>query len=406
MARRIFHLDLDAFFVSVEQALAPSLKGKPVVVRGDPRYRGVVACASYEARRYGLKAGMPLSIAKRLCPHAIFIAGRFSRYQEFSERFMAILGDYSPDLEPMGLDEAYLDMTGFEPIYGPPAMVGERIRERVHRELGITVSIGIASTKVAAKVAADICKPDGLLEVPPGPDASFLAPLDIEQLPGAGGKTGQALRSLGCRTIGELAAMSPAVVRRVLGVWGDVLQLWANGLDDRPVVPPAPVKSISRETTFAEDIHERNLLRATLAYLGERVGASLRREGKLARCVQIKVRYSSFETITRQTTLAMPADADGVILKAGLELLTRTLNSRREKVRLLGIGVADLIKGGRQMALLGNREVRLEALDRAIDRLRGRYGFTALQRGMTLPLGQLFAQENHDYLLKTTSLSR
>ncbi len=406
MARRIFHLDLDAFFVSVERALDPSLRGKPVAVGGDPRYRGVVACASYEARKFGLKAGMPLSRAKSLCPHAIFIPGRYHYYQEYSDRFMAILADYSPDLEPMGIDEAYVDMTGFELLYGPPAGVAQEIRDKVRSQLNITVSVGIASCKVAAKVASDACKPDGLLEVPPGEDRAFLAPLPIGQLPGAGGKTGQTLMAFGVRTIGELAAASPTLVRRTLGAWGDLLHMFANGIDDRPVQPPAPAKSISRETTFPQDIRDEQLLRASLAYLGERVGASLRREGKLARCVQIKVRYSSFETITRQATLPHPGDSDDAIFGAGLELLNRALRERREPIRLLGIGVSNLVPNGSQLALLQSWEARGESLSQAMDRVRGKYGFTALQRGRTLPLRRLFTQEKGDYLLKTPALSR
>lgn len=404
--RRIFHIDLDAFFVAVERALDPSLEGKPVVVGGLPGSRGVVACASYEARPYGLRAGMPLARAYRLCPHAVFLPGRFHKYQEVSSQFMEILGRYSPFLEPLGLDEAFMDMTGFESLYGSLVALARQIKATVRKELRIVASIGIASSKVAAKVASDYGKPDGLVEVPPGQDAAFLAPLPLRKLPGAGEKTGQVLQRLGIGTIGELAQVPTVTLRRLFGAYGDMLHLWATGQDSSPVSPiPAP-KSISRETTFPQDTRDLNFLLATIRYLGERVGAELRSEGKKARCVTVKVRYADFHTITRHHTLREPACHDEAIFQAGAALLGKALEERREKVRLVGIGVADLVEGTQQLSLWEGQAQRLERLCQAVDKVREKYGFTALETGRTLALGQLFPQDRRGYILKTSCLSR
>ena len=272
--RTIMHVDLDAFFVSVEQASNPELRGKPVVVGGKPGSRGVVATASYEARAFGLHSAMPLSTAVRLCPQAIFIEGNYNHYADVSKKFMAILADFSPFLEPMGLDEAYMDVTGFESLHGSIHQMALKIKQRVKDELGIVASIGIASCKVVAKVASDESKPDGLIEVPPGDEAAFLAPLAIRKLPGVGKKTEQVLMGLGIRTIGQLARMPPNALKSRFGVFGEMLRRHANGMDNSPVTPPGEAKSISRETTFEEDTHDIDFLSATLRYQAEKVGAT------------------------------------------------------------------------------------------------------------------------------------
>ena len=300
--RTIMHIDLDAFFVSVEQAANPELRSKPVLVGGKPGSRGVVATASYEARAFGLHSAMPISTAVRLCPHAIFIEGNYHHYSEVSKKFMAILADFSPFLEPMGLDEAYMDVTGFESLHGTIHHMALNIKQRVKDELGIVASIGIAPCKVAAKVASDESKPDGLIEVPPGGEAAFLAPLAVRKLPGVGKKTEQDLTGLGVRTIGQLARMPLPALECRFGAFGDMLHRYANGIDNSSVTPPEEAKSISRETTFEEDTHDMVFLSATLRYQAERVGADLRNAGKQAKCVSIKVRYADFTTITRQRT--------------------------------------------------------------------------------------------------------
>ncbi len=406
MTRRIFHIDLDAFFVAVERALDPSLEGKPVAVGGEAGQRGVVTCASYEARPYGLRAGMPLAQAQRLCPHAIFIPGRFRHYQEVSQQFMDILAQYTPFVEPLGIDEAFLDMTGFESLYGPLESAARRIKEQVRRELRITASIGIASSKVVAKVASDRCKPDGLLEIPPGEDARFIAPLPIQELPGIGEKVGKKLEASGVSTVGQVAALHPTELRRMFGAWGDLLHLWARGQDHSPVSPLAPAKSISRETTFERDTLDMEVVRGMLRYLSERVGYALRMEGKLTRCVSLKLRYADFSTITRQQTLKRPSDTDEAIFDAIQQLLSKALKERREKVRLIGVGVSNLIPSEGQLALLRTQGLKDQDLSRAMDTIREKYGFNSVQRGLTFALRGHFPQEHGHFILKTASLSR
>jgi DNA polymerase-4 len=380
------HIDLDAFFVSVEQVSNPELRGKPVVVGGKPDRRGVVATASYEARAFGLHYGMPLATAARLCPQAIFIEGNYQRYAEVSKKFMAILADFSPFLEPTGLDEAYMDVTGFKSLHGSIRQMALKIKQRVKGELGIVASVGVATCKVVAKAASDESKPDGLIEVPPGAEPAFLAPLAIRKLPGVGKKTEQVLMGLGIRTIGQLARMPLPALKSRFGMFGDMLYRYANGVNNSPVTPPAEAKSISRETTFEDDTRDNVLLSATLRYLTERVGADLRELRKQAKCVSIKVRYADFTTITRQRTLPQLTDVDQTIFQTGNELLQKAVASDRRAIRLIGIGVSSLSEPGKQLSLIDSAEQRLEKLNRAVDRIRDRYGFTAIQTGSTLRL--------------------
>ncbi len=402
---RIMHIDLDAFFVSVEQVLNPELKGKPVVVGGKPDRRGVVAAASYEARAFGLHSGMPLATANRLCPQAIFIEGSFPRYRDASQRFMAILADFSPYLEPMGLDEAYLDATGFESIHGSIRQMAVAIKKRIKDELGLCASVGIADCKVVAKVASELSKPDGLLEVPAGKEYSFLAPLPVAQLPGIGKKSEHILKGLGINTIGQLAALPVDILKSHFGTAGLIIHNHANGIDDRKVEPPGEAKSISRETTFGRDTRDGSLLAATLRYLSEKVGSELRSQGKQARCVTLKLRYTDFTTITRQHTLSQASDSDQVIFATGSELLKKELSVGKQAVRLIGIGVASLVRG-RQRDMLDASDMRLEKLNMAIDRIRHKYGFTAIQTGRTLLLKDIFPANDKGYTLPTPSLSR
>ena len=406
MARTIVHIDLDAFFVSVERALNPELQGKPVVVGGRPDRRGVVASASYEARAFGLHAGMPLTTAYRLCPQATFIEGGFPKYRDASQRFMAILADFSPYLEPVSLDEAYLDATGFESIYGSIYQMAVAIKQRIKDELGLCASVGIASCKVAAKVASELSKPDGLLEVAAGEERSFLAPLPIAKLPGIGKKTERILNGLGINTIGELSITPLNTLKSHFGASGELLHRFANGIDDRKVEPPSAAKSISRETTFGKDILSHSLLQATLRYLSERVGSDLRQRGKQARCVTLKVRYSDFTTITRSHSLSQASDSDQTLFDTGVELLRKALYQEKQPVRLIGIGVSNLTEPGRQLEMLDSSAQRLEQLNKAIDRIRKKYGFTAIQTGRTLLLKDIFPKTDGGYTLHTPSLSR
>ncbi|MCL0058018.1 DNA polymerase IV [Dehalococcoidales bacterium] len=392
MARTIMHIDIDAFFVSVEQALNPELQGKPVVVGGRPDRRGVVASASYEARRFGLYSGMPLITAYCLCPQAIFIEGSFPKYRDASQRFMAILADFSPYLEPVSLDEAYLEATGFESIYGSIWQMAVVIKQQIRDELGLCASVGIASSKLVAKIASDLSKPDGLLEVAEGKERSFLAPLPVAKLPGVGKKTERILNGLGINAIGKLSTMPLSILKRYFGASGELLHRYANGIDDREVKLPSAAKSISRETTFSQDTKDHSLLKATLRYLSEQVGAELRQQGKQARCITLKLRYADFTTITRSHTLKQASDTNQTISETGLELLNKALAQEKQPVRLIGIGVSNLTKLGRQLDMLDISAQRREQLNRAIDRIRNKYGFTAIQTGRTLLLKDIFPQ--------------
>ncbi len=406
MPRVIFHADLDAFFVAVEQALDPALRGLPVIVGGEPGGRGVVASASYEARAFGIHSAMPLAEAQRRCPRAVFLPGRYERYAEYSERFLDILAELTPDIEPRGLEEAYLDMTGFEPLYGRPRQAARRLKERVRRELRLVVSVGIASNKMVAKVASSISKPNGLLEVPAGREAAFLAPLPVGRLPTVGEEAERTLRALGIRTVEQLAALPPEKLEYHFGALGRAMAQYARGLDSALVVGPAPPKSISRSTTLAQDSLDVEFLQALLRYLGERVGVALRREGKWARRITTTVRYADFRTVSRSRTLREPANTDDGIMEPALELLRRALRERWDRVRLVGVGVSELTEGGFQLALLARGREQQGQLTAALDRLRAKYGFTSIQTGRTFCLGQALPTERGAYVLKTPALSR
>jgi DNA polymerase-4 len=381
MARCIFHIDLDAFFVSAEQALDPGLKGKPVIVGGDPERRGVVASASYEARPFGIHAGMPLSRARRLCPQAVLIRANFSRYKDASAKFMEILGDFSPYIEPLGIDEAYLDVTGCEEPYGSPRQLALAIKERIYKELKLTASVGIGGCKVVAKIASDLCKPDGLLEIAPGEEQAFLNPLPVDKLPGVGKKTEQILKEMGITTIGELASLPAGTVRRRLGALGTVLHSYARGMDDREVEAPGEAKSISQELTFARDTLDPHFLEANLHRLCQEVCQELRSQNKRAGCVAIRLRYSDFETITRQVSLENASNANQVIFATALQLLNKALAHQEKPVRLIGIRISSLVGKEKQLPMFDSGIEKPERLDKAIDKIRKKYGSTAIKTG-------------------------
>jgi len=382
--RTILHIDLDAFFASVEVVLNPVLKGKPIIVGGKPNQRGVVATASYEARTFGVHSAMPLVTAHKLCPQGIFISGNFNQYREFSRKFMAILNDFSPFIQPMGIDEAYLDVSGFESLHGSIHQMAAKMKQRIKSELGLCASVGIATCKVVAKVASDLSKPDGLIEVAPGKEHTFLAPLSIEKLPGIGKQRLKIITSLGIHTIGELAQVPAQTMQLRLGSAGELLHNYANGIDDREVLPPGEAKSISRETTFQVDTQDRQLLERILWKQSEKIGATLRRESKQAKCVTLKLRYADFSTITRSCTLRESIDIDRVIFEAGMKLLEQPLAKNNQTIRLIGIGVTNIMEMSRQETLFTPSTRKLEKLYQAIDRIRARYGFDAIKTGTSI----------------------
>jgi DNA polymerase IV len=406
MIRGILHIDLDAFFVSVEQVIRPELKGKPVIVGGNPDRRGVVASASYEARAFGIHAAMPLMQAYRLCPQAVFLQGNFSKYREESDKFMKILSDFSPALEPGGLDEAYLDVAGCD-IFGTPRQIAVSIKERVRKELQIVASVGISQAKIIAKIASDYGKPDGLVEVDPGKEKEFLAPLPVSRMPGIGDKTERVFRELGIKTIGELAAMKEAYLKSRFGSYGIVLHRYANGIDNRTVEMRGEAKSISRETTFAEDINDNRFIYGTLTYLCERVGKEMREQNKQARSISIKLRFSDFETLNRSRSFPELITSDSAIYQAAAALLDKALTAGKNKmVRLIGVEVSNLAGDGRQLTMFDQNPRRMEQMDRAIDKIREKYGFGVVQSGRTMVLRELFEPGDQGYSLHTPSLSR
>jgi len=381
MAGCILHIDLDAFFVSVEQVLNPKLKGRPVIVGGDPERRGVVASASYEARHFGIHAGMPSSTARRLCPQAVFIRPHFSLYKDASAKFMRILSDFSPRIEPLGLDEAFLDATGCIEPHGSPRNLALAIKQRILEELKITASVGIATCKVVAKIASDLCKPDGSLEIAPGKEQAFLNPLPIAKLPGVGKKTEQSLREMGISTIEDLANLPVDTMNKRFGATGAVLHSYARALDYREVEAPGEARSISQELTFASDSLDRSFLEANLHNLCQEVCQDLRSHGKRAKCVAIKLRYADFKTVTRQVTLQEASDVTQAVFATAHQLLSKALAQREKPVRLIGIRISSLVGEGKQLPMFDAGKEKPKHLDKAIDKIRTKYGSTAIRTG-------------------------
>jgi DNA polymerase-4 len=375
-SRAISHVDMDAFYASVEQRDRPELRGLPVIVGADPKGRGVVSACSYEARVFGVRSAMPISRAYRLCPHGVYLPVHMDKYAHVSTEIMAILGDFTPLVEPVSVDEAFLDLTGTETLWGPPLEAVRQIKARIRAETGLTASAGLAANKFVAKVASDLKKPDGLVVVPAGGEAAFLAPLPIERLWGVGKATAKELQALGVTTIGQLQALSPAVITARLGPHGPDLLALAFGRDARPVEPFSPPKSMGAETTFGRDCTDVARLEDTLRGQSERVARELRAENLAACRVTLKLRWADFRTLTRSHT--------GDPTQDGLEIYRRaaTLLAREpliQPVRLIGVSASTLRPQARgQLPLLDPAAVRREQLARAVDRITARYGRSAI----------------------------
>ncbi len=370
----ILHVDMDAFYASVELRRRPDLRGRPLIVGGGAR--GVVLSATYEARASGVRSAMPMRRARRLCPQAAVLPPRFADYAEASAGVMAVFRSVTPLVEPLSLDEAFLDVSGAARRLGRPAWIGEWIRARIADEQGITCSVGVAPTKFLAKLASSACKPDGLLVVPADRITGFLHPLPVEALWGVGERTAEQLRGLGLRTVGDLAGQPPAALRRVLGdAAATHLHELAHGRDPRRVTPDEPDKSIGAEETFDTDVDDHEVVHRELLRLAERTGARLRASGQAGRTVSIKIRFADFSTVTRARTLPAPTDAGHEVyetaraLYAGLEL-------DRPRIRLVGVRVEGIAPAGdaaRQLEL-GAREHGWRDADRAVDRASRRFG--------------------------------
>ncbi len=379
LSRTIFHVDMDAFFVSVEELFDPSLKGKPVVVGGQRHERGVVSAASYEARKFGVHSALPLRTAAKLCPQAIFVDGHPERYRECSEKAYKVLTTFSPQVEMASIDEAYLDMTGTARLHGPPLRAAHKLHQRMKEETQLNCSIGIGSSRLIAKVSSAQAKPNGVLWIVPGEEAKFLAPLDVREIPGVGKVMESHLHALGIKRVGDLARLEDSELEERFGKWGLALAGKARGEDaggwfDSEVGADTAAKSISHEHTYNEDTADTNQLEATLMRLSEMVGRRLREAKFYARTIQLKLRYKDFTTITRAHSLPVPTQLDGEIFEEVRKLFRKNWKVGSQ-VRLLGVQASSFEGQMEQINLLdGSRQQRWKDALAAADRLRDKFG--------------------------------
>jgi DNA polymerase-4 len=386
--RAILHIDMDAFYASVEEQDRPELKGTPLIV-GGTGVRGVVAAASYAVRRFGVRSAMPMREALRRCPQAIVVQPRMARYQEVSARVFAIFREFTPLVEGLSLDEAFLDVTAGEKLLGKPEAIGAEIRRLIAQRTGLTASVGIAPNKLLAKIASDLRKPDGMCRIDSGNMRQILDPLPIHKLFGVGQKTLPTVLAAGIRTFGDARAAGDETLWRAFGKQGHVMRDRAGGLDDRPVEPDREEKSISAEETFSVDIRAADELEAQLTHLADRAVSRLRAHQLVAGCVNVKIRRADFKTYTRQRALQPPSQDTGVVSAAALALLKAWLASQpHAPVRLLGVGVSDLqslLQSDLFSMPQGNAGSRL---DSAVDGIRERFGDALLTRASLLPRGE------------------
>jgi DNA polymerase-4 len=389
----VLHVDLDMFYVSMELLRHPELRGKPVVV-GHPGGRGVVSTASYEARKFGVRSAMPATRAKQLCPHATWLAPDFHFYAPASKAFHAILRDYTPLVEPAGADEAYLDVAGCERLFGEPPAIAADIRRRVREEIGIAASVGVSRNKLVSKVASDAAKPDGLLVVPAGEEAAFFAPRPVRELPMVGPKMAEALAGLGIKTIGQIAAISPAQLGQRFGA-NHGQELWerARGEFDAPVLSGrGDARSVSREQTFEHDETSAERLRAIMRSQAERIAADLAQNARSARTVSLKLRFPPFETLTRAHTPHAAIDLADDIYGEGAALFERAwAENGKRPVRLIGLGVTGLQARARQLRL--GETLESDRLADTVTAIRGKFGDTALLRAAELGNRRTFEED-------------
>ncbi len=379
--RLIAHVDMDAFFVSVERMDRLDLENKPVIVGGSTGRRGVVSAASYEARAFGVHSAMPMARARKLCPHAVYIEANHKKYGEASRRVMKVLGDFTPAVQAVSVDEAYLDLSGTERLHGPPLQTAARIREAVLRETNCSASIGLASSRLVSKIASGLSKPAGILRVYPGGEAAFLRPLKVSKIPGVGKVMVEKLNRLGISTVGDLAAQSLPFLEAQFKNLGSELYRKARGLDDSELELESQPKSIGKETTFAEDTADRAKLEAVLTGLAEEASARVRRKGLSARHITLKLRFSDFTTLTRSFTLEKPTHLDKEVIEPALDLFRRTCAKEggNRKFRLLGVYLSGLDEAREQPLLFedAGRE-KEERLVESLDQIRERFGHEAI----------------------------
>lgn len=384
MSRTILHVDMDAFFAAIEVLDQPDLAGRPLVVGGTPEGRGVVAAASYEARQFGIHSAMSAWQAKKRCPHALFMPPRFNRYREVSTRIFTIFHIYTPLVEPLSIDEAFLDVTGCARLFGPGPRIAADIKRRIREEIGLTASVGVAPNKFLAKLASDFRKPDGLFIVEPERAAAWLAELPVSRLWGVGKVTQRMLAGLGILTVAQLLAYPRGPLERRIGSWAATLLELAQGLDERPVEPETDAKSIGAETTFERDIADPARLRHELDLLVERTAWRLRRAGCLARTVHLKARFPDFTTVTRAMTLPRASDQTRVLRQAARELLESRLERNGIPLRLIGVSYSNLVTEDEgQLELFGDPpDARERQMDQLLDRLRTPEGKPLVRRGL------------------------
>jgi DNA polymerase-4 len=381
----ILHIDMDAFFVSVELLARPELKGLPVIVGGQRDQRGVVTSASYEARRFGVHSAMALRTAAKLCPQAVFLDSHHELYGRWSDRIASILSKYSPVVEMASVDEAYIDLAGTERLHGPALAAAHKLSREITLTTGLPCSVGVGTSRLIAKVASEQAKPRGLVWVAPGSEEAFLAPLSVRRIPGIGKVTEGALKAIGIESIAQLQAATLERLEENFGKWGEALFRKARGIDSYEFFVDAEAKSLSHNQTFGEDTNDRGRLESTLSYLCQKASKRVRDAGLHARTVTLTLRYADFKTISRGHTLAEPSDLDAVFLKAVRELFLRAWDGKAQ-LRLVGVEFSQFSAGASgQLDLLdpGRRE-KLERLARATDRLRDKFGFSKVQFGGSL----------------------
>ncbi len=391
--RAILHVDMDAFYASVEIREQPGLAGRPVIVGGAPERRGVVSAASYEARKFGVHSAMPTARALRLCPEAVFLPVRMDLYAAVSRQIRAIFARYTPLVEPLSLDEAFLDVTESQTLFGPGAEIGRAIKQAIREELELVASVGVAPNKFLAKIASDLDKPDGFVEVKPEAVQDFLDPLPASRVWGVGKATCAELERYGIRTIADLRRQPHDWLLDRFGRFGARLYELARGIDSRPVVPDSEAKSLSHETTFPVDVRDRETLRARLLDLTEQVARRLRRHDRLARTVQLKLRFADFRSITRSRTLPEPTDVTAEIWHATEGLFRTALKNETRPVRLIGMGVHELVDPAGEPHIQPDlfaepQRRRQRDIDRLADEIQSRFGPDGIRRGRAVRRGK------------------
>ncbi|MBA7567071.1 DNA polymerase IV 1 [subsurface metagenome] len=392
----IIHLDLDAFFASVEQRDNPTYRGKPLIVGGisggkGNSNRGVVCAASYESRKYGVHAGMPIWEARQKCPQGIFIPSQMNKYSEASKKFFQICSTYTPLIEPLSIDELFLDVSGCESLFGSSEIIGRKIKERVYQELGLKVSMGIAENKFLAKIATNLGKPDGFYIIPSKDIQKILYPLPVSSLWGIGKKTEELLKKSGIYQVEQLARMPDSILENLLGKNGKKIKLLAQGIDESPVTPPSKAKSIGKETTFSTNITEKAVLVKELLRISQLVGYIARKKGYKGRTITLKIRFHNFITLNKSKTLNNPTNIDDLIFKTVVELLDK-VRHKKGGVRLLGIKLSNLALGNeiKQLEFLRDEEDKkddkLEQLTHSLDKIREKFGTKAVTRASLLKI--------------------